>query len=254
MKKLKFVCFSLVTLFLVLFSFVIFSVKVSASVSFTGSADDWFNHISQYDSGVAICKTYVDVDDVKFGLLIVQEPSTEFNGHYFEYGLDWESESWMYFEPELAEDLKIWARYGFGPVSADEWLEMEWGDAFDGFLYWNFAGQYWQIGHEGLWEEGYLEGYLDGYDAGYYHGYNEGLTTGESIGFNEGYDAGYVEGLLAGESEAYERGYTDGQKSKLAQNNEKFYDGIEKWLVPAIITVIALGGFVTIAARKRRDE
>ena len=65
---------------------------------------------------------------------------------------------------------------------------------------------------------------------------------------------GYDEGLMAGEPEAYERGFKNGQESRLAENNAAFYQGIEKWLVPAIITVIALGGFVTIAARKRRDE
>ena len=88
------------------------------------------------------------------------------------------------------------------------------------------------------YEANYSRGYADGYDDGY----------------NDGYEVGYDDGILVDESEAYERGFADGQKSKLAENNEKFYNGIEKWLVPAIITVIALGGFVTIAARKRRDE
>lgn len=69
------------------------------------------------------------------------------------------------------------------------------------------------------------------------------------------FDRGYHEGLLESDySQVYEEGFKDGQESKLAENNEAFYSGIEKWLVPGIITVIALGGFVTIAARKRRDE
>ena len=80
------------------------------------------------------------------------------------------------------------------------------------------------------------------------------FDRGYDEGFDEGFDEGYNEGILLNQSEAYERGFKDGQKSKLAENNEKFYNGIEKWLVPAIITVIALGGFVTIAARKRREE
>ena len=84
--------------------------------------------------------------------------------------------------------------------------------------------------------------------------YQQGYADGYNDGYDEGYDVGYDDGILVDESEAYEEGFKDGQKSKLAENNEKFYTGIEKWLVPAIITVIALGGFVTIAARKRRDE
>ena len=80
------------------------------------------------------------------------------------------------------------------------------------------------------------------------------FDRGYDEGFYEGFDEGYNEGILLNQSEAYEQGFIDGQKSKLAENNKAFYNGIEKWLVPAIITVIALGGFVTIAARKRRDE
>ena len=55
----------------------------------------------------------------------------------------------------------------------------------------------------------YQEGYADGYD--------------------DGYDVGYGDGVMATESEAYKQGYKDGQKSKLAENNEKFYNGLEKW-------------------------
>ena len=80
--------------------------------------------------------------------------------------------------------------------------------------------------------------------------YDRGYDEGYDVGYDEGYD----EGILLNQSEAYEEGFKAGQKSKLIENNEKFYNGIEKWLVPAIITVIALGGFVTIAARKRREE
>ena len=88
------------------------------------------------------------------------------------------------------------------------------------------------------YEANYSRGYADGYDDGY----------------DDGYEVGYDDGILVDESEAYEEGFRDGQESKLAENNEAFYQGIEKWLVPAIITVIALGGFVTIAVNKRRGE
>lgn len=54
--------------------------------------------------------------------------------------------------------------------------------------------------------------------------------------------------------EAYRKGFIDGQKSVQDAYNDRFYFGMDKWLVPAIITVIVLGGIVTIAVRKRRDE
>ena len=108
--------------------------------------------------------------------------------------------------------------------------------------------------YQDLYYKGYTDGHNSGYTSGYTVGYNEGLSAGETAGYTNGYNVGYSDGVMATESEAYERGFKDGEKSKLAENNEKFYSGIEKWLVPAIITVIALGGFVTIAARKRRDE
>ncbi len=108
--------------------------------------------------------------------------------------------------------------------------------------------------YQDLYYKGYTDGHNLGYTSGYTVGYNKGLSEGESVGYTNGYNVGYNEGILVGESEAYEEGFKAGQKSKLAENNEKFYNGIEKWLVPAIITVIALGGFVTIASIKRREQ
>ena len=108
--------------------------------------------------------------------------------------------------------------------------------------------------YQDLYYKGYTDGHDSGYTSGYTVGYNKGLSAGENVGYTNGYNAGYTDGVMAAESEAYEQGFIDGQKSKLAENNEKFYSGIEKWLVPAIITVILLGGFVTIAVRKRREE
>ena len=109
---------------------------------------------------------------------------------------------------------------------------------------------------------GYDDYYNYGYDYGYDKGYYDGSCDGYIEGLDEGYDEGYYygridgynEGIQVEAGEAFQSGFNAGQKSKLAENNQAFYAGIEKWLVPAIITVIALGGFVTIAARKRRDE
>ena len=85
----------------------------------------------------------------------------------------------------------------------------------------------------------------------YYEAYEKGLQDG----YDEGYDDGYDDGILESDvAEAYLQGFKDGEKSKLAENNAAFYDGIGKWLVPAVITVIVAGGFVTIASIKRREQ
>lgn len=99
---------------------------------------------------------------------------------------------------------------------------------------------------------GYDEGFYDGYDSGNIDGYGEGFEIGRS----QGYDEGYYDGIntLDDYMQGYEDGFKAGEKSKIAQNNEAFYNSIEKWLVPAIITVIILGGIVSIIAIKRREQ
>src|SRR5690606_21870504 len=100
---------------------------------------------------------------------------------------------------------------------------------------------------EGLLVSEYQRGYQNGSESGYNEGYEDGLIDG----FNDAYSQ------IVGSTE-YELGYNDGfkagEKSKLVQNNESFYSGIEKWLVPAIITVIVLGGIMSISAFKRREQ
>lgn len=116
-----------------------------------------------------------------------------------------------------------------------------------------FTEGYFQGFAEGI-EEGYNDGYEDGYDAGLLVNYNEAYEEGFDDGYNEGFDMGLEIGREEGYDYGYNLGYEEGEKSKLAENNETFYNNIEKWLVPAIITVIALGGFVSIAAIKRREQ
>ena len=100
---------------------------------------------------------------------------------------------------------------------------------------------------EGLLESEYQRGFSDGNDEGFIDGYNQG--------FLDGFDEAYSEIVESDEYElGYNNGFKDGEKSKLVQNNESFYNGIEKWLVPAIITVIVLGGIVSITAHKRREQ
>jgi len=95
------------------------------------------------------------------------------------------------------------------------------------------------VADERAYGQGYIEGWNEGFDEGYDRGYNKAY---EEINLNEEYMLGYQDGFKAGE------------KSKIAQNNETFYKSIEKWLVPAIITVIVLGGIVSIIAIKRREQ
>ena len=103
------------------------------------------------------------------------------------------------------------------------------------------------IGYEDAFNAGYDEGKRIGdilqYQYGYDAGYEEGLITGNEDAFNAGYDSGFIAG--AQESEAYNVGYADGA-------NESFLGSMDKWLVPAIIIVMLLGGFFAIA-RKKRD-
>jgi len=116
------------------------------------------------------------------------------------------------------------------------------------------------------YEIGYDEGHYDGYDLGYINGrdegYNNGYNAGLEDGYNQGYDEGYSlgntdgfeDGFVLGREHGYNEGVKAGEKSKIAQKNEAFYKSIEKWLVPAIITVIVLGGIVSIIAIKRREQ
>ena len=183
-----------------------------------------------------------------------------------------------YFESRLADVINMWVDLEFQyPLDflIDYELEIE---DFDGMLYWNFLGKYWQIEYYETTEIeyyiqriNYLENLVSNLSNDLYlrgieihelqieiQNLEDLLDTefdrGYVAGLDDGYDVGYDEGIIVTESEAYEQGFKAGQKSKLAENNEKFYNGIEKWLVPAIITVIALGGFVTIASIKRREQ
>ena len=109
------------------------------------------------------------------------------------------------------------------------------------------------------YNEGYRDGYIDGkfaadelkYEQGYIEGFNEGFEEGYDRGYNKAYEEIDInEEYMLG----YRDGFKDGEKSKIAQNNEAFYKSIEKWLVPAIITVIIAGGIVSIIAIKRREQ
>lgn len=88
-----------------------------------------------------------------------------------------------------------------------------------------------------VYQQGYNEGYDAGYNAGEYYGYNNG--------YSNGYDTGYYAGINSTHNEAYQQGYQKGA-------NDSFLSGLQNWIVPAIIVVIILGGFITVI-HKRKD-
>ena len=112
----------------------------------------------------------------------------------------------------------------------------------------------------------YREGYEDGmrlaegqleseYQRGFQNGSETGYLNGKNEGYQRGFDDAYNEIISSDEyTLGYDNGFKDGEKSKLAQNNQSFYSSIQKWLVPAIIVVIVLGGIMSISALKRREQ
>ena len=177
---------------------------------------------------------------------------------YYYFGLE-------YFQPDLtvlADEMigrkLIWNPFDIrGPLHNGAWwllLGYEYisDNIEDAFQYGYLSG----------YNNGYLageqEGYENGYDEGYSIGYNEGELEGWNEGYNEGYQNGYNDAYneIIDEDEyilGYNNGFKDGEKSKIVRNNEAFYSGIQKWLVPAIIVVIVLGGIMSISALKRRE-
>jgi hypothetical protein len=99
---------------------------------------------------------------------------------------------------------------------------------------------------EGLLESEYQRGLQNGYASGYDDGLNKG--------YQNGFDDAYNEIISSDEyTLGYDNGFKAGEKSKIAQNNQSFYSNIEKWLVPAIIVVLVVGGIMSISALKRRE-
>lgn len=104
-----------------------------------------------------------------------------------------------------------------------------------------------QNGHNQGYNEGFSDGEIVGYNDGLDDGYNQGHADGYQEGFDIGYDIGYDDGLQVSESEAYDKGYMDGA-------NESFIASLDKWIVPAIIIVMLVGGYFAIARKKREGD
>ena len=119
---------------------------------------------------------------------------------------------------------------------------------------------------EGQRYEAYRRGYEDGmrlaeglleseYQRGFRNGMETGYTNGKDEGYQKGFDDAYKEIITSDEyTLGYNNGFKEGEKSKIVKNNEAFYSGIEKWLVPAIIVVLVVGGIMSISALKRREQ
>jgi len=100
--------------------------------------------------------------------------------------------------------------------------------------------------------DNYGKGYDDGWNAGYDEGHDEGYNLGYNTGYDEGYGVGHDEGYEIGRAETYEQGFQDGEKSKIAKNNEIFYNRIAIW-IPAAITVVALASIISIIRFKKNE-
>lgn len=85
---------------------------------------------------------------------------------------------------------------------------------------------------------GYDDGKIDGIDIGYDDGYNDGESDGYEDGYNKGYQVAVDNTYDVIYDDIYKIGYKDGQKTGM---NNKFYSGLEKWIVPAIIVVLFFG-------------
>jgi len=109
---------------------------------------------------------------------------------------------------------------------------------------------------------GYAEGYDDGilvgtgtYSQGYYDGYDVGLIDGYEDGQNDLYDYGStINGFILADSHDYKAGVTVGGATNVNAGMTNFMSDFGTWIVPAIIIIILLGGFVTIYAKKNRGD
>jgi len=139
--------------------------------------------------------------------------------------------------------------------------------------------------------DGYDVGYDAGYDIGYADAielsggdYLDGFTDGRTIGRNDvwlhgsgaySYDEtisfdyvlgqlyffqygadfnGYEQSDGFDYSEGYDQGVNDSFGSSVEDSIIQFNNGFDTWIVPAIIIVILLGGFITIYAKKNKGD
>lgn len=74
-------------------------------------------------------------------------------------------------------------------------------------------------------------------------GYNKGYNEGASDWYNSGFTNGYNSGLQVTNSELYDEAYQQGAR-------DKFMANFDKWIVPAIIVIMFLGGFISVMSMR----
>lgn len=120
------------------------------------------------------------------------------------------------------------------------------------------------------WSAEYQAGYSEGYQAGESAGYDNGFEAGLEEATTEAYNEGKADGILQGRteiitngSEAYNydetnsydfnAGLTAGRQQNVNAGMTNFMTDFDKWIVPAILIVLILGGFIAVANRKRSE-
>ena len=137
MKKVRII---ILLMTLLLGIFFIMPAKVFAAGNLNRGV--WWNHISQFEFGFA-------KGEITYNghIVIVEEPAHEYEGYKILYYGD---ANW--FEPALSilgslvddeEDVELYLEENF--------------EDYDGYLYWNFEEEYWQIAYYDTSELGYIQ-------------------------------------------------------------------------------------------------
>lgn len=116
------------------------------------------------------------------------------------------------------------------------------------------------------YQAGYSEGFQNGETSGYDNGFEAGLQESTTEAYNEGLEDGILQGrteIVNNGSEVYNydvtnsydfnAGLREGRNQNVNAGMTNFMTDFDKWIVPAILIIILLGGFTTIVIRKRSE-
>jgi hypothetical protein len=152
-----------------------------------------------------------------------------------------------------ANDITLEDYSGYG---ASYEITLETDSAFNGTLISSFFRQYTSSDFFGRLKSyynantQYWTGYYAGGLAGYHAGQNQGYILGQNDMFNDGSDEyGYNET----ESYDYARGFAFGRNTTVNAGQINFMEDFGRWIVPAILIIILLGGYFSIRNRKQGD-
>ena len=264
MKKVR-----IIILFMTLFLGMFFAMPAKVFASDEITAEDWYNHISQFDFGFA--KGEVDGDG---GITIVEEPSHEFDGWYIDYYYFYSGhDNELYFEPELWHDICT-AFYNFEDLLW--YLGFHYYGVFDGHFYWNFEQKYWQVEYYETFDVDYYIERIDELENEIQDLEDEISSLEDEISSLEDEISSLEDEISSLEDEnslledeissledeiqqledaldlEYDRGYNEGyeigyNEGLLVENND-----ITKWFVPLIVIIIVVGIIEPIIILKRR--